>query len=341
MIYRLILPNAPSAFIGNYAYKTKMLSIPDFKEKQILFIQPERNAENKIKLSNDNVAFLKGDKTVNQLSCHKIFAIFIIGDITLTSVLVRNCLKSGISIFLLKNNFETYATIGSAADGNYLLRNKQYIFSDDFKLAKFTVKNKILNQLELLRNAKKVNRAEFEKTQAELSAKIDNAKDDKELLGIEGSSTKNFFQTYFKEIDWYKRMPRTKVDHYNVLMDMGYTFLFNYIDSLLRLYGFDTYKGFYHKLFFQRKSLTCDIVEPFRCIIDKQLLKSFHLKQIDEKDFEYSGGRYLLKYDKSQKYSGIFLDAIIDHKENIFLYVKTFYRYMMEKEVDYPVFKIE
>ncbi len=318
-----------------------MLSIPDFKEKQILFIQPERNAENRIKLINDNVAFLKGDKIVNQLSCYKIFAIFIIGDISITSVLIRNCLRYGISIFLLKNNFETYAAIGCGADGNYLLRSKQYNFSGDLDLAKIIVKNKILNQLALLKSGNKIKNEDFEKTNAELNSKIDNARDDKELLGIEGSSTKNFFQAYFAEIDWYKRMPRTKVDHYNVLMDMGYTFLFNYIDSLLRLYGFDTYKGFYHKLFFQRKSLTCDIVEPFRCIIDKQLLKSYRLGQIDEKDFEHSGGKYLLKYDKSQKYSGLFLDSISNQKENIFLYVKNFYRFMMEKGSEYPVFKIK
>jgi len=319
-----------------------MLSIPDFKEKQILFIQPERNAENRIKLINDNIAFLKDDKIINQLSCHKIFAIFIIGDISITSVLVRNCLKCGISIFLLKNNFETYAVIGSEAEGNYLLRIKQYNLSDEFNLAKHIVKNKFLNQMILLKSGKKINGKDFEKMNAELNEKIDSARDDKELLGIEGSSTKNFFQTYFAEIDWYKRMPRTKVDHYNVLMDMGYTFIFNYTDSLLRLYGFDTYKGFYHKLFFQRKSLTCDLVEPFRCIIDKQLLKSYHLGQIVREDFEYFGGRYLLKYDKSQKYANIFLEAILDRKDDLFLFIKDFYRCVIKEEKgDYPIFKIE
>ncbi len=318
-----------------------MLSVPDFKEKQILFIQPERNTESRIKLINDNVAFLKDDKIINQLSCHKIFAIFIIGDISITSVLVRNCLKCGISIFLLKNNFETYAAIGCAADGNYLLRSKQYNFSNELELSQKIVRNKISNQSMLLKAAQKISTADFGKLEAELNKKIECAKDEKELLGIEGSATKNFFQIYFDDLGWYKRMPRTKIDHYNVLIDMGYIFLFNYIDSLLRLYGFDTYKGFYHKLFFQRKSLTCDMVEPFRCIIDKQILKSFHLKQIDEGDFEYSDGRYLLRYAKSQKYAGIFLEAILAHKENIFLYVKSFYRFMMGKESEYPVFKIE
>lgn len=318
-----------------------MLSIPDFKEKQILFIQPERNAENRIKLINDNIAFLKDDKIINQLSCHKTFAVFIVGDISITSVLVRNCLRCGISIFLLKNNLETYAAIGCGADGNYLLRGMQYNLSNELELAKHIVKNKILNQLILLRSSGKIGSDDYKKAEFELTEKAAAVGDQKELLGIEGSTTKNFFQLYFSEIDWYKRMPRTKVDHYNILMDMGYTFLFNYIDSLLRLYGFDTYKGFYHKLFFQRKSLTCDIVEPFRCVIDRQLLKSCRLKQIDQEDFEYSNGRYFLRYEKSQKYANIFLEAIIERREDMFLYVKDFYRCVMRKGKDYPFFKVE
>jgi CRISPR-associated protein Cas1 len=63
----------------------------------------------------------------------------------------------------------------------------------------------------------------------------------------------------------------------------------------LRLYGFDVYKGFYHKLFFNRKSLASDIMEPFRCVIDKALLKAFNLKQINEKDFKIVDGRYVLE----------------------------------------------
>lgn len=318
-----------------------MLSIPDFKEKQILFIQSERGTDSKIKLSNDNIAFLKDDKVVNQISCYRVFAVFIIGDITITSALVRNCMKCGISIFLLKNNFENYAVIGSQAEGNYLLREKQYNFSGELDLAKHIVKNKIENQLALMKNNGKLSGEECDNLKKELRGKIEQVKDDKELLGIEGSATKNFFQVYFKEIDWYKRMPRTKIDHYNILLDMGYTFLFNYIDSLLKLYGFDTYKGFYHKLFFQRKSLTCDIVEPFRCIIDRQLLKSFHLRQIDERDFEFSDGRYFLKYDKSQKYANIFLESITSRKEDIFLYVKNFYKCLINDKYSYPVFTIE
>jgi len=208
-------------------------------------------------------------------------------------------------------------------------------------MAKMVVKNKIVNQISLMKCLKDIDIADLEHREKDVIEKIDNANDEKELLGIEGNASKYFFSTYFKEIGWYKRMPRTKIDHYNILLDIGYTFLFNYIDSLLRIYGFDVYKGFYHKLFFQRKSLTCDIVEPFRCIIDKQLLKSFHLKQINDKDFKYIKGKYILTYDRSRKYSKIFFDAIIYNKEDIFLYVKDYYRFIMNSESKFPEFTIK
>jgi len=101
-------------------------------------------------------------------------------------------------------------------------------------------------------------------------------------------------------------------------MDIGYTFLFNFVDGIICLYGLDTYIGFYHKLFFQRKSLTCDLIEPFRCIIDKQILKSYHLHQIDYKDFKKEKGSYFLYNKERDKYLEIFSEAIMDKKEEIF-----------------------
>ena len=216
---------------------------------------------------------------------------------------------------------------------------KQYNGFDDKKCSRCVVKNKISNQLALLKEKKRLTVSAYEEAMKEVSSKIARA-EEKTLLGIEGSYSKDFFQTYFKGMNWQRRMPRAKIDEYNILLDMGYTFLFNFVDALLRLYGFDTYKGFYHKLFFQRKSLPCDIMEPFRCLIDRQLLKSFNLGQINEKDFDWENDRYYLKYENSQKYAEFFLSAIIARKEDIFNYVKSFYRYAMGAQKDFPYFTL-
>lgn len=321
-----------------------MLSLPDFKQKQILFVKAERGLENSLKFHNDNVVYFKDGKVINRISCYRLLAIFIVGDLSITSVLIKKALNYGVSIFLLKDNMETYAAIGAKAEGNYLLRMKQYQISekDTLDLSKKIVENKISNQLFLLKESKKLSKEEYEKQKNILIEQIGVVKTNQELLGVEGNFSKIFFNSYFNDIDWYKRMPQTKVDIYNLLLDMGYTFIFNYIDSLLMLFGFDNYKGFYHRMFFQRKSLVCDIIESFRCIIEKQLLKSCNLKQIDNKDFKFSGGKYFLKYQESHKYAKIFLEAIMERKEDIYLYVNNFYKFIASggRGKEFPFFKM-
>jgi len=314
-----------------------MLSFPDFKEKQILFVTRKDVERNKIKFSNDNICLTKYDKIENQVSCHKIFALFIVGDCSLTTVLIRNCQKYGISLFLLKNNFEVYGRIISIAEGNYLLRMKQYKLKNELEIAKKIISNKLANQISLLEQNKKNLSAEYLK---ELKYKITLSKNGQDLLGLEGCASKYFFKNYFNDIHWFKRMPRTKVDIPNFLLDLGYTFLFNFIDALIGLYGFDAYKGFYHKLFFQRKSLVCDLIEPMRSLIDKQLLKSYHLNQIDKKDFKFIKGRYILPYESQRKYIEIFSEAIMHGKEKIFLYIRNFYYFIMN-DSEFPIFQIK
>jgi len=309
-----------------------MLSLPDFREKQILFIQAEKGLENKLQFNNENVCFKKDGKIINQLSCHKIFCIFIIGDFSITTPLIKKCSKYGISLFLVQNNFEVYGALNAKSAGNYLLREKQYKQDKDqsFFVAKMLVKNKIENQFRLLREYKKIK--DERKQLNKIFKKINSVKDEKQLLGVEGNMSKIYFQNIFKEFNWLRRMPRVKIDEINILLDIGYTFLFHFVDALLQLYGFDTYKGVYHKLFFQRKSLACDIMEPLRYVVDKQIVKAFHLGQIDLNDFKkMKFGVYQLSYNKQSKYMKIFFSGIMDNKEDIFKYIREYYYYNMEK----------
>lgn len=316
-----------------------MLSLPDFREKQILFIQAEKDIDTKIQFWNDNVRLMKDGKPDNQLSCHKIFAIFIMGDLSITSVLIKNCAKYGIGLFLLKPNFELYAAVTPPSSGNYLLREKQYVATNEHEIAQQLVLNKISNQFALLHEQKKmINKKNLI---AEAEKKIMVTTENDQLLGVEGSYTRAFFETYFEELGWRRRLPRAKPDAVNTLMDIGYTFMFNLVDSMLHLYGFDTYKGVYHKLFFQRKSLACDIVEPFRCVIERQILKSYHLKQIDPKDFTKYQGQWQLSYEKQRKYAEIFLFAIMEYKEDLFVYVRDYYYFVMNGNVPMPQFSID
>ncbi len=307
-----------------------MLNPTDFQEKQILFIDP-RNEKGKfgMRLQNSNLLLTRDEKATNKISLHKLLSVFVVGDLTITSKLLDGIKKHGASLYFLKRNFEVYASFGANAEANYLARMRQYSMSpqEELEIAKFLVINKIKNQARLL-NTQKDERTHVAIQNAQV------AKDEKELLGIEGNFSSMFFKEYFKEIAWRKRMPRAREDVPNLLLDIGYTMLFNFLDSILRLYGLDLYKGVYHKQFFARKSLVTDIEEPFRSIIDKALLKGYKLGIVDENDFEFNTRKreFVLPWKHASKYYKLFSQEIMDRKMEIYHFILAFYRHIMLSE---------
>ena len=169
---------------------------------------------------------------------------------------------------------------------------------------------------------------------------IEDIEDYNLLMGLEGTVAKCFFSTYFQDFNWKGRHPRMKSDTLNVTLDIGYTILFNYMESFMRMFGFDLYKGVYHRLWYQRKSLICDIMEPFRCIIDHTILLAFHRGQFKDKDFIKLKGEIHFKYEKSSVYYNVFFKVLIDYKTEIFKYVQQYYRCFMGRKSaqQFPIF---
>jgi CRISPR-associated protein Cas1 len=320
-----------------------MLSEKDFIEKQIVICYT--NQGHKLSFKNDNLLLKDGeDKTILQSSCHRIFAIWIVGPVSLTSGILERSKKFGFSVYLMNFNHKLYGVWNSATEGNFLLRRKQYEYNS-LDIAKLLIKNKIHNQAELLAGMrqKTLFQKEIINNLKMHLMQIDNVNDLTSLLGIEGSSSRIFFSSWFSNMPWKGRKPRSKIDIINTTLDIGYTYLFNLTESMLNLYGFDLYQGTLHRCFYQRKSLVCDIVEPFRCIIDKQIKKAYSLKQLQASDFREYKGQYFLKGEKNKEYSAWIMQGILKYKSEIFLYVRDYYRaFIRNKPInEYPFFKIK
>lgn len=320
-----------------------MLSLPDYKEKQIVICFTTEGQ--KLSFKNDNLIVSdKEEATILQATCHKIFSVWIIGNTTLTSGILERSKKFGFSLYLMSHSHKLYGQWSSATDGNFMLRKKQYGYND-LSIAARLVHNKITNQTELLKSIRgkgKETKEAIEKmkvyaTQATTTNELQT------LLGTEGVASRLFFSHWYAGMDWQGRKPRTKTDILNTVLDIGYTYLFNIVECMLNLYGFDIYLGVYHKCFYQRKSLVCDIVEPFRCIIDQQVKRAWGLKQMQSADFREEKGQYFLKIEKNKEYTRWLIKAILEHKEDMFVYVQEYYRcFMRDKPIsEYPVFTIK
>ena len=319
-----------------------MLDKNDFSKKQIIMIFC--NNGEKISFRNDNLIVKDDqDKTKLQLTCYRIFAVFVIGNITISSGLIQRAHKFNFSILLFTNSFRLYDIIGSADRGNTYLRRNQYQYSS-IEVPRHIVYNKILNQQALLKSVRY--KSDYLKESIEKTAKyiseLKNADSIQSVMGYEGSASKIYFKAWFNNVLWNGRKPRVKCDITNSLLDIGYTVLFNFIEALLSIYGFDLYVGVLHREFYMRKSLVCDLVEPFRPIIDKQAKISLNLRQFSEDQFMIQNHQHILKWEYSPKVISIFLKAIMEYKTDIFLYIQKYYRcFMKSEEIEkYPVFEM-
>lgn len=320
-----------------------MLSFPDFKYKQLIVHFSDGKKE-RLRFCNDNIIIENAEgKILLQHSCHRLFVLFIIGEISLTSVIIQKSSEFGFPIILMKNNLRVIARINTSAEGNTLLREKQYSAkTKKLEIAKALIRQKIDNQISLLSALRSKSVADKTAINELQMIRLDDATDTYSLMGMEGVASRIFFAAYFRPLSWVRREPRCKRDPANLLLDIGYTYLFNFIDAMLSLYGFDLYCGVHHTFFYHRKSLVCDIVEPFRCIIDQRIRKAHTLGQINEADFEFYKDHFQLPWKNQRKYTKLFLKDILERKEEIFKFCQAYYRWFVrEKDMGkFPKFNI-
>ncbi len=274
-------------------------------------------------------------KVLTKFPFQKILALFVIGHLTVTTPLIEKCKKYNVALVVMKPNLRPVFFWSDTAEANFLLRQRQYdLGKEDLTIARFIVENKIRNQLSALKKTRRKDEltvSAMNKCEAAINTVAD-IDDYNTLMGIEGVVSRMFFSAYYQDTEWAGRKPRTKCDIMNVTLDIGYTILFNFMESFIRMFGFDLYIGVYHRLWFKRKSLVCDLIEPFRCIIDHAVLLAFNRKQFSKKDFEFNKHEWHLKYEKSADYYRVFYDELIKYKTDFFKFVQSYYRCFMGRK---------
>jgi CRISPR-associated protein Cas1 len=317
-----------------------MIDKTDFAKKQIIFYFPSQG--DRMSFQNDNLVIKDREKKIKfQVTCYRIFLIFVVGDTTITTGLLSRAKKFGFSLCLMNRNMKMYQFISARMEGNTVLRKHQYEY-DGMEIGQHIILNKVRNQRNALMCFRNKN-ALLKEAIMNLDHHINKLECEKlemnQIMGIEGSAARTYFPQMFDQVKWSGRKARIKSDYINASLDIGYTILFNVIDALLNVYGFDEYYGVFHRCFYMRKSLVCDIMEPLRPVIDYATRKAINLRQIREEDFKIYNSRYILEWKKSPLYMQIYLKAILDYKEELFLYIRDYYRAVMKQKDfgEYPM----
>ena len=315
--------------MGSY----KLLTKPNFTEKKTIIIIPKKG--DKISFVNDNIIVKNtGNKTKFQYTCHKIFLIYIVGGFSLTTGIIEKSKKFGFSICFLTAGFKFYESLNYTIRGNFILVKKQYTFDFSNEIARKIIINKLQNQIKALKQTRdndiETTINKLEKYILDISKLESKDTSIQKYMGFEGLGAKVYYNKLFNNLEWNGRRPRIKDNIINLLLDIGYTILFNYIDAMLSIYGFDCYKGNLHQEFYNRKSLTCDMIEPFRVIIDLKVRKMYNLKQIKEENFICFRNSYNINYKSDINYAYEFIKEIDSYSICIFEYIRDYYRWFMK-----------
>lgn len=164
--------------------------------------------------------------------------------------------------------------------------------SEKDKLWAEIVKNKIMNQALLL---KKIKSSKYKLVLSYVNEVVDGDKTNRE-----GHAAKVYFNALYGN-----NFVRNQDDSINAALNYGYAILLSTINKEIINNGYLTQLGIHHKNEFNEFNLTCDLMEPFRVIIDNFIYYNQERKidtdykldivNIFNSTFKYQNKKYTLK----------------------------------------------
>lgn len=211
------------------------------------------------------------------------------GNQQVTNGALNLAFERGIDIIFLSQTGRFRGKLQGKSSKNIYLRLAQYELwrNKDNKLilAKKIIETKIKNQVLLLKKYK------VQLNIKEIINKIPHVENTKQLMGIEGTVSRLYFEKLNemisnKEFEFNGRNRRQPKDPVNAMLSLTYNMTLNYIISGLERAGIDSYLGVLHSTKYGREALALDILEEFRQgFCDKFVIKMINRKEVKKSDF--------------------------------------------------------
>ena len=230
-----------------------------------------------------------------EIPFEKVSGILIIGNIQLSTQLIKACLKKGVVVTFLSKYGEFYGKLHSTKHQHIERQRKQFVLSEeeDFSLAlsKRFVKGKLRNQQVLLRRLFREAECQTDVNSTIMcnmdiyEHKIDEASTKDELRGYEGIAARTYFNglsnAVSEEFHFHSRNRMPPKDPVNSLLSFGYTILMYEIYAAIEQNGLHPYCGFYHSDALHHPTLASDLMEEWRPVIVDSLVTSLlHTKKL-------------------------------------------------------------
>ncbi|MDC0949129.1 CRISPR-associated endonuclease Cas1 [Gammaproteobacteria bacterium] len=112
------------------------------------------------------------------------------------------------------------------------------------------------------------------------------------LRGHEGLATRELFKLLANQTEacwgFHNRNRRPPRDPINVLLSIGYTQVYAYSETAIRVAGLSPWQGVYHQPHGAHAVLASDLMEPFRGIVEQCAMRVVNRRQIKPDHFSYA-----------------------------------------------------
>lgn len=274
-------------------------------------------------LDGENVVAKRGEKITARYPLHTLQSIIDFSYMGASPALLGKCADMGVAFTFCSPQGRFLARVTGEANGNVLLRRKQYRVADDEENSCLIAKNMIFGKLY---NSKQ----SIERTRRDHALRVDCEAltsvsqltagllplVQKEtrldgLRGLEGVAANAYFSIFnelilnSKELFRFTvRSRRPPLDAVNALLSLAYSTLALDCASALESVGLDSYVGFLHRDRPGRTSLALDLMEELRpCMADRFVLTCINNRMFDRNDFDFrESGAVLLKDDSRRRF---------------------------------------
>jgi CRISPR-associated protein Cas1 len=251
-----------------------------------------------VRVRGDYLIVADGAEALLKLNMRRVRQVVCYGRVGLTTPFLHRAAERGIEVVLLTAGGMFGGRLQGPLNSDPSARRGQYRLADDDpaarRLAREFVSGKLDNmRVTLLRAARRGDdmiAAEGADRIAAAGEKLPGAASLNEVLGYEGSASREYFQCLQRLVDptfgFTGRQRRPPPDPINAMLSYGYTLLVGEGIAALEAAGLDPMVGFLHQHRWGRPALALDLIEEFRPMtVDVAVWRCVSTRQIRPEQF--------------------------------------------------------
>ena len=237
--------------------------------------------------------------------------------VQITTQCLRSLLSQGSDILYTTKYCKIFGCTYARISQRPALRMAQYAISaqpdERLLIAKKLIAAKLAGQRKTVSAFRNMGASAAARILKDAENYVNDAADSMELLGYEGAAAAQYFKALsqcLSNMIFTRRDYHPAHDPFNALLNLTYMLTLHKIDSILIGKGFDTSLGFLHTNSDDRMALSLDILEPFRGLLDRFVVKMVNLGEIKDNDFENISQGCVLSKKGFKRYIARYSDEI-------------------------------